>query len=121
MSMLIGTTASSTRVVEAAQALSVSIDRRALLVPLSLGASFRDEVLAAQVLGYLPEPLPAQVSDAMAERTPMGATALDDVGDVRVVASIKATLPYLFVPPKKESAMNRKGASWARLRAVAGR
>lgn len=121
LSMLVGTTASPTRVIEAAQAISVTADRCALLVPLSLGASFRDEALAAHVLRCLPEPLPTVVSEAIAERVPMAATALDDIGDVRVIASIKATLPYLFVAPKEETAMGRRLASWSKLKTAAGR
>jgi hypothetical protein len=110
--MLVGARARPTRVIEAAQALAIDPDRRALLVLLSLAASFRDEDLAAQVRQFLPSPLAPAVADAIAERRPLKSEALDEVGDVRVVAAIKTATSILFEEPKKQTA--RSSAFYSR-------
>lgn len=104
LTMLVGACATPARVIEAAQALAVDPDRRALLVLLSLAASFRDKDLAAQVRQFLPGPLVPAVADAIAEMRPFKSDALNEVGDVRVLAAIKMTASTLFEEPKRQTA-----------------
>ncbi len=117
LTLLVGACATPARVIEAAKALAVNPDRRALLVLLSLAASFRDEGLAAQVRQFLPDPLAPAVADAIAETRLLKSDALDEVGDVRVVAAIKMTASVLFEEPKKQTAFSSAFSTRLRKRA----
>jgi hypothetical protein len=101
MAMAIGACCSHERVMEAARALSALSKRRALLVPLMVGAAKRRATLVQEVARLLPADREATVLAAFTDGPKLAQEALDDLGDVRIVGKILRRVGFLFVPKSK--------------------
>jgi hypothetical protein len=96
MAFVVGACAEPERALAAAQALASNPTRRALLVPLWLAVSGRDEVLATKIATLLPNGLAEALIAARGGGTKLPRDALDEFGDVRVVQEVLYRLRSLF-------------------------
>ncbi|WP_163233879.1 hypothetical protein [Caulobacter rhizosphaerae] len=84
--------ASDEAVLAMADALAADRRRRALVLVLADRAKARDTVLAASVMSRLPSDHPAQALLASDRKRKLPASVLDDLGDVRIRASVRRQL-----------------------------
>jgi hypothetical protein len=101
--MAIGACALPDQVVKTAQVLSVLSRRRALIVPLLVGACKQDWTLVTTVAKLLPPDREVAIIDAFSNGTKLVRTAFDDLADVRIIEEILRRLHFLFVPKPKQT------------------
>lgn len=83
----VGNCADSSQIIATATALATKEDRRALLIPLAIGAERQSGNLAKQVLSKLPPGHPA--ADFLdASKLPLAHDAMDNLGDARTVNAV---------------------------------
>jgi hypothetical protein len=100
MAMALGRAGSNDYVIDVAKRLSTHTSRKALLISLMMAAAPRDADLADDVGKLLPETLSAAICAAIGGAPKLRRNALDDLGDVRVVAEVIRCLDFLFEPKK---------------------
>jgi hypothetical protein len=106
--LLMGARASLARVQTIAIALSLERHRRALLVPLWLGATAQETEVSNAVASLLPETVRGMLS-RLADTYKLPANSLDELGEVRVVEAIRTVLPDLLEP--RRSLPSRSGGA----------
>lgn len=99
--MAIGACTGHDHVIETARALSVLPKRRALIVPLLIGACKQNIALVVAVAKFLPPDREVAVIDAVTNGTKLKRTAFDDLADVRIVEEMLRRLGFLFLPKPK--------------------
>jgi hypothetical protein len=102
MAMVVGACAFEDHVLEAARTLSTNSNRKALLLPLAVGATAQGGPLADRVVTLLPDDRVASARAALADGPKLPRGWIDGLGDVRITQEVLRRLSYLFVPKPKE-------------------
>jgi hypothetical protein len=101
MAQAIGACGTHAQIMETARALSALPKRRALLLPLAIGATRHEDALVREILALLPPDAEAAVLATFAGGAKLPRDALDGLGDVRITEEIFRRLRVLFEPKPK--------------------
>jgi hypothetical protein len=102
LSFVVGAVAKDESAIATARSLAVHTTRRALLVPLRFGVATRQTSLVVEIDKLLPPELVPSLPNTLLQGRALAWGALDGLGDIRVIATIRTYFSRFFEPDPED-------------------